>query len=109
MKKSRKKNKTKNKEPKSVNLKLLKESVLQFLNANPDESFAFKKICQLLRVKKQKAKTELGAALDQLTESNLLKQNKDGRYQIHLKRTNTTNNKLTGTVDFVNPAFAYIV
>ncbi|UZR92480.1 ribonuclease R [Chondrinema litorale] len=108
MKKSRKKNKTtKSKGPKNANLKLLKESVLQFLNSTPQESFSFKKICQHLSVKKQKMKTELGAVLDQLSENQQIAQNRDGRYQS--LGIEASKNELTGTVDFVNPAFAYIV
>ncbi|WP_020528808.1 ribonuclease R [Flexithrix dorotheae] len=84
----------------------LGKMVLAFLNEKPFQRFTLKKIAKALKVRKHNAKIELEAFLNAMAKKDLIHKHPNETYQ---SVTSAETEHVTGTVDFVNARFAYII
>ncbi|GHM99943.1 ribonuclease R [Cytophagales bacterium WSM2-2] len=99
-KKFKEKKSKKEKEQKSS----IHKSVVKLLNENPGKAFDFKQIARKVGAKNKLANKEIFETLDSLTEGGKIRQLSNGSYA-----TTRETESIVGTVDNVNPKFAYIV
>lgn len=81
----------------------LREILISFFAENPGDSFHFKQLAREIAPKNKSANKEMFILLDALEASGKIKQLADGSYS-STKEVET----LEGTVDHVNPRFAYV-
>src|SRR5579864_1663651 len=100
--------KKKFKEKKSKKEKEQKDSVhkevLRLLNDNPGRAYDFKQIAKKVGAKNSFSNSAIFAALEKLESEGKIKQLANGSFMSSFEAEG-----LTGTVDHVNPRFAYIV
>lgn len=79
-------------------------TVVKLLNENPGKAFDFKQIARKVGAKNKLANKEIFDTLDSLVEEGRIRQLANGSFASTKK-----SESITGTVDHVNPRFAYIV
>ncbi|MGC4023258.1 MAG: ribonuclease R [Cyclobacteriaceae bacterium] len=99
-KKFKEKKSKKEKEQKSS----IHNAVVKLLNENPGKAFEFKQIAKKVGAKNKLANKEIFETLDSLIEEGRIRQLSNGSFAT-IRKTES----ITGTVDHVNPRFAYIV
>lgn len=99
-KKFKEKKAKKEKEQKSS----LHKSVARFLNDNPGKTFDFKQIARKVGAKNKLANKEIVDTIDDLIERGKIRQLANGQYASIFEAP-----VITGTVDHVNPRFAYVI
>ena len=99
-KKFQEKKSKKEKEQKSS----IHKAVVKLLNESPGKAFDFKQIARKVSAKNKLANKEIFETLDSLIEEGKIRQLPSGGYA-----TSKKSQSLTGTVDHVNPRFAYVV
>jgi ribonuclease R len=99
-KKFKEKKAKKEKEQKSS----LHKAVARFLNDNPGKAFDFKQIARKVGAKNKLANKEIVDTIDDLIERGKIRQVANGQYSSIFESP-----VITGTVDHVNPRFAYVI
>jgi ribonuclease R len=100
---SRKKTKAKN-SAKGANIGVLKEKIFKLLDTNISQAFSVKQLIAKLGLRDKKSKMALTQAVEELKGRGAVQKLRNGGIK-SIKEAE----EITGTVDFVNPRFAYIV
>jgi len=82
----------------------IKFQLVTFLTQHSSQSFDFKELCKRLLLKDKKSKIKLEEYVQELVFSETIIKKDDGSLQI-----NTEPDDVTGTIDFVNANFAFLV
>ncbi|MDW7695311.1 ribonuclease R [Flammeovirgaceae bacterium SG7u.111] len=99
----KKKNKTRHSKPKKVSDNLVKK-IITLLNANENVNFSRRQLAKALKIHSHKAKVSLGMLIDEMARKGMI-ENVHGEYYTSNKAGDT----FIGTVDFVNPSFAFVI
>ncbi|MBS9522516.1 ribonuclease R [Litoribacter alkaliphilus] len=100
----RKSNKQSPKSKKGMDSAQLAKTVLNFLDRNFGEEFSSKQLIKKLELRDAKTKAMLDSTLHKLVESGSLSKNPRNAYS-----STKEPDFITGTVDYVNPRFAFII
>jgi ribonuclease R len=96
-KKSKKKDKSKEK------IRALKQKILNLIKEYPSRTFSEKQIIRKLNIRQKHLKNNVDSILLALLREDKIQLTDDGRFCV-IK----SGNEITGTVDYVNPRFAFI-
>lgn len=102
---SSKKSKNKNNTTTSANTEYIKDQLLAFFYAHQPKDFSHKQIARELGFKDKVTRKEMSKILDRLSASGEVEQLRNGNFRSH----DGEPTYVEGTVDFVNPRFAFIV
>jgi len=100
-KKFKEKKSKKDKEQKSS----IHNAVVKLLNDNPGKAFDFKQIARKVGAKNKLANSEIFDTLDSLLDAGRIRQLTNGSFMSAKKSSES----IVGTVDHVNPRFAYVI
>jgi ribonuclease R len=100
------KNKEKKQSGRKADAKILnlKDDILSFLGQNRDKSFSASQLRRKLSLRGQQYEELVPQLLDELSDSSAVSRLRNGSYKINVKAS-----YVTGTVDHVNPRFAFII
>ena len=102
---SSKKSKNKVKTTDSANTEYIKDQLLAFFYAHQPKDFSHKQIAKELGFRDKTTRKTMSKILDKLSVSGEVEQLRNGNFRSQEGEANF----ITGTVDFVNPRFAFII
>ncbi|BDD03369.1 ribonuclease R [Aureibacter tunicatorum] len=85
-------------------LDILPKQIIEFLNQNAEQAFSARKLIRKLQIKDRKTKRKATEVLEYLSKTGRIKEVGTSLYM-----SSQSSETITGTVDYVNPGFAYVI
>lgn len=83
---------------------ILPKQIIEFLNQNAEQAFSARKLIRKLQIKDRKTKRKATEVLEYLSKTGRIKEVGTSLYM-----SSQSSETITGTVDYVNPGFAYVI
>ncbi len=88
----------------SLNIANLVPTLRHYFDTNPHQGISIKQLCRKLDIRSRNQKDQLAKVLEELADRGEIVLDKEGYY-----RNSAAQEIMEGTVDFVNPRFAFVI